>query len=383
MDKNLLNSLRTPCYVYRKSLLEETLRAIADATADDKQFHVHYAIKANANASILSIIRSNGLGADCVSGGEVKAAIEAGFPPQQIVLAGVGKSDEEIELALNAGIVCFNVESLPELEVINEIAERLGKTANVAFRVNPNIDAHTHEKITTGLHENKFGIAPEQLVGAIQTAQRLPKINYVGMHFHIGSQICQFAPYSALCHFINDLQLQLEANGIFTSSINVGGGLGVDYQHPEENPIPDFHTYFRTFREQLDLRPHQQLHFELGRSVVAQCGSLLTRVLYVKEGLAKSFVIVDAGMTDLIRPAMYGAYHQIQMFASQSSEPQELRTYDVVGPVCESSDVFGTNVLLPTVKRGDFITIATAGAYGETMASRYNLRELPHSYIIE
>lgn len=372
-------SLKTPFYYYDIPLLSKTIGTIKAATHKDTSFHIHYAVKANAHPNILQLIAKEGIGADCVSGGEVEVAINAGFTPEKIVFAGVGKSDDEIRFALENNIACFNVESLPELEVIHEIAQKLNKVAHIAFRVNPNVDAHTHEKITTGLHENKFGISPEQLVDAILKTKELSNVEYTGLHFHIGSQILNLEVYKTLCECINIIQDELEKTGIYTSSINVGGGLGIDYECPENQPIPDFANYFKIFREYLQLRPHQELHFELGRSIVAQCGSLITKVLYVKEGLAKKFVIVDAGMTDLLRPAMYGAHHQIQNITSTSQNENQF-IYDVVGPVCESSDVFGTDECLPFTQRGDLLAIRSTGAYGETMASQYNQRPLPKGY---
>lgn len=373
------DSLRTPFYYYDTALLGQTLDAIGQATAGHNKFHVHYAIKANANPAILRQIAAAGFGADCVSGGEVEAALFAGFPAAGIVFAGVGKADWEINLALDAGIACFNVESLPELEVINELAGKKGLVARVAFRVNPNVDAHTHEKITTGLNENKFGIAIEDVVPAIRKAQTLPNVDYTGLHFHIGSQILDLTVFEHLCKRIVEIQDMLVKGGISTQTINVGGGLGIDYDTPDANPIPDFSNYFGIFAKHLPLGPQQTLHFELGRSVVAQCGTLIARTLYVKQGHAKQFVIVDAGFTELVRPAMYGSKHDIQNLSSKADNPTA--TYDVVGPICESSDVFAKGIALPATHRGDFIAFRSAGAYGEVMASQYNCRQLPPSYI--
>lgn len=362
----------TPCYCYDLGLLRRTIAAAKQAAGD---FHVHYAIKANANERLLREIAAMGLGADCVSGGEVEAAFAAGFAPADIVFAGVGKTDNEIKLALRIGIGCFNVESLPELEVINELAAAQGKVANVALRVNPNIDAHTHHYITTGLAENKFGINLEQLGEVIDRAIALENINLTGLHFHVGSQILDMEPYAALCRKINDLQAEL--GNVAFRTINVGGGLGIDYAHPDECPVPDFAAYFSTFRDNLRLRPGQQLHFELGRSIVGQCGSLLSHVVYVKRGTKKAFVIVDAGMSELLRPALYGAHHVAENLSATKWAPEEL--YDIVGPICESSDVFATDEKLPETKRGDLIAFRSAGAYGEAMASNYNLRKLNNS----
>ncbi|MCR4604246.1 MAG: diaminopimelate decarboxylase [Prevotella sp.] len=365
--------LRTPFYYYDMELLRATLDAIRQEVRKHDGFVVHYAVKANANPKLLSAIRQAGLGADCVSGGEIEASLRAGFPAGKIVYAGVGKSDWEINLGLDNDIFCFNVESIPELEVINQLAGAKGKTAHVAFRLNPNVGAHTHANITTGLAENKFGIAMRDMDSVIEKAEQLTNIKFVGLHFHIGSQILDMGDFQALCNRINDLQDQLERHHIRVEHINVGGGLGIDYQHPNRVPIPDFKAYFDTYAKRLKLRPGQTLHFELGRAVVAQCGSLIARTLYIKEGAMKKFCIVDAGFTDLIRPALYQAYHKIENISSD--EPTE--PYDVVGPICESTDVFGKQVDLNRSQRGNLIAIRSAGAYGEIMASSYNCRPLP------
>ena len=369
--------IETPFYYYDTQVLRDTLDTIREELRRNPEYEVHYAIKANANPKVLRIISAAGFGADCVSGGEVRAAIEAGFPAHKVVYAGVGKSDREINLALDYNIHCFNVESEAELLIINELAEKKSKVARIALRINPNVGAHTHSNITTGLAENKFGINLEQIEGVIEQAIALPHIEFVGIHFHIGSQILDMIDFVALCNRINELTEVFERRKYPILSINVGGGLGVDYGHPNHKSIPDFHNYFEVFRKHLRLQPGQTLHFELGRSVVAQCGSLITRVLYIKEGTCKRFAIVDAGMTDLIRPALYQAYHRIENISSDEPE----LTYDVVGPVCESSDVFGKAVDLNATHRGDLIAIRSAGAYGEIMASQYNCRELPKGYL--
>lgn len=366
---------RTPFYFYDLNLLQATLTEIKQSVSQPN-IHVHYAIKANANPEILKVIKENGFGVDCVSGGEVEAALNAGFAADKIVFAGVGKSDWEIELGLDNNISCFNVESAAELDVIQEIAQIKGKTARVALRVNPNVDAHTHHYITTGLAENKFGISLDMLDSVIERCMVSPNIELLGLHFHIGSQITEIHPFERLCERVNELQDKYESQGIKFSSINVGGGLGIDYNNPDENPIPDFKAYFSTFEQHLKLRSGQQLHFELGRSIVGQCGSLITKVLYVKEGVAKKFAIVDAGFTELIRPALYQAHHKIENLTSNSTETHK---YDVVGPICESSDRFGEAEILPTTSRGDLIALRSAGAYGEIMASQYNCRKLPQS----
>ncbi len=369
--------IQTPFYYYDTELLRQTLRAINSEAAKHQGFVVHYAVKANANPGILRIIREAGLGADCVSGGEIEASVRAGFPCSKIVYAGVGKSDWEINLGLDHDIFCFNVESIPELEVINELAAARGKVARVAFRLNPNVGAHTHANITTGLAENKFGIDMRDMLKVIEKAHEMAHVKVVGLHFHIGSQILDMSDFEALCNRVNELQVELERHQMTVEHINVGGGLGIDYQHPNRVSIPDFKAYFDTYAKKLRLRPGQTLHFELGRAVVAQCGSLITRTLYIKEGAVKKFAIVDAGFTDLIRPALYQAYHKIENLTSD----EQPDTYDVVGPICESTDVFAKQIDLNRTRRGDLLAIRSAGAYGEIMASQYNCRKLPRGYL--
>ena len=376
---NKFRELETPFYYYDVNVLRETLSCINKEAGKYNNFCVHYAVKANANHKILTIIRENGLGADCVSGGEIRAAVKAGFPTNKIVYAGVGKTDWEINLGLDYDIFCFNVESVPELEIINELAAAKGKVARVAFRINPNVGAHTHANITTGLAENKFGISMEDMDRVIDMAETLPNVKFVGLHFHIGSQIVDMGDFVALCNRVNELQEKLYARQIIVEHINVGGGLGIDYSHPNRQPIPNFAEYFSTYHKHLKLRPQQTLHFERGRAVVGQCGSLISKVIYVKQGTNKQFAILDAGMTDLIRPALYQAYHKIENITSDEA----IETYDVVGPICESSDVFGKAIDLNKVHRGDLFALRSAGAYGEIMASAYNCRTLPQAYTSE
>ena len=371
LDK--FKQIPTPFYYYDMALLQYTLDEIKRCIAGFP-FKVHYAVKANANATILEQIRRAGLGIDCVSGGELAAAISAGFAGNEIAFAGVGKTDKEIAAGIDSDIFCFNVESLPEMEVINEIAASKGKVARIAIRVNPNIDAHTHKYITTGLNENKFGINVPQLDDVVDAALAMQNVELIGLHFHIGSQIRETEPFIMLCEKANELLQHLEARGVKLSIINVGGGLGINYDDPDGDAIAGFDQYFGIFKQHLKLREGQELHFELGRAVVAQCGALITRVTYVKTGIVKKFIIVDAGMSDLIRPALYQAHHKIENI-SATGTPTE--TYDVVGPICESSDCFGTDETLPITHRGDFIALRSAGAYGEIMASRYNCREFP------
>ncbi len=366
------SALETPFYYYDLDLLGRTLDA-AKKAADKRNFHIHYALKANFNERILETIQSKGFGADCVSGNEVQKAIDRRFDADKITFAGVGKSDKEINTALHHGIFAFNVESIQELEVINTLAGEAGVTARVSLRINPNIDAHTHHYITTGLDENKFGVPNSELEKAASVLRGCANLNLVGLHFHVGSQILDLNVFKSLCVKVNEWKTWFEERGTYIQVINVGGGLGVDYKAPDENPIPDFEAYFEIFDKFLERNSKQEVHFELGRALVAQCGSLVSKVLYTKSGVKKHFLILDAGMTELMRPALYQAYHKIERIGEQTND--EILNYDVVGPICESSDCFGKEVELPVSKRGDMIAIRTAGAYGEVMASRYNLRE--------
>ncbi|KIO75622.1 diaminopimelate decarboxylase [Pedobacter lusitanus] len=363
--------LETPFYYYDLSLLQRSLSACANA-AKVYDFHVHYAMKANFNDTVLKKIKEAGLGADCVSGNEVKKAIEIGFAQKQVVFAGVGKSDKEINEALDLDIFCFNVESVQELEVINELAGKKNKIAKVAIRINPNVDAHTHHNITTGLDENKFGVNSWDLPDCAEMLKASANLEFMGVHFHIGSQITNLDVYKNLCVRINEFAKWFEERGFMVKVLNVGGGLGIDYQNPEQQ-IPDFEAYFKIFNDFLEKRPNQEVHFELGRAIVGQCSSLISRVLYVKNGKNKNFIILDAGMTELMRPALYQAYHQIENLSKQDGEATV--KYDVVGPICESTDCFGKEVLLQETSRGDLIAIRSTGAYGEVMSSHYNLRE--------
>ena len=363
-------TIQTPFYYYDTALLKKTLDKVKQES-DKYGFIVHYALKANANNKILELIKSYGIGADCVSGNEIKKAIECKFHSEEIVYAGVGKSDAEINYALDNDIFCFNCESLQEMEVINELAQAKSKTASIALRINPNVNAHTHKYITTGLEENKFGINLWELEAVIELLKSLKNIKLIGLHFHIGSQITDLSPYKALCTKVNEIQHWFEAHHITIENINVGGGLGVDYHEPNAHAIADFEPYFKIFHDFLEVRPNQKVHFELGRSIVAQCGSLISRVLYIKKGVNINFAILDAGMTELMRPALYQAYHKIENLSQQTANNFK---YDIVGPICESSDCFGKAVDLPETFRGDLFALRTAGAYGEVMSSEYNLR---------
>ena len=367
----LPEGMPTPYYYYDITLLENTLDAALKA-ASKHGYHIHYAIKANANPVLIRYISNKGLGADCVSGNEISRALECGFKANSIVYAGVGKSDHEIELALQSDIFCFNCESLPEIEVINEIAGRMKKTAQIALRINPNVEAHTHHYITTGIEENKFGIYLYDLKRVMTAVLQMPNIRLIGLHYHIGSQIIDMTVFRGLCLRANEIQQQMKEHGLLLPYINFGGGLGIDYDNPEKNNIADFEAYFNTFAQFFEPMPHQEIHFELGRSTIAQCGSLISKVLYVKEGKNRKFIILDAGMNNLLRPALYQAFHKIENISSHLTEEK----YDVVGPVCESADCFGKDLSLNATRRGDIIVIHSCGAYGEAMESKYNLRNI-------
>jgi len=383
---NRFKQLETPFYYYDLDVLSKTLEACR-AASSKYGFHVHYAMKANFNPRVLDSIQSFGMGADCVSGNEVKAALEHGFGKEKIVFAGVGKSDKEINLALDAGIFCFNAESVQELFIINDLAGAKNKKANIAIRINPNVDAHTHHFITTGLEENKFGINSWQLPDVADALRKCPNLQFLGIHFHIGSQIIDMEVYKSLCTRINEMQDWFTDHGFEVKVLNTGGGLGVDYHHPDTNNISDFESYFKVFKDFLNVRPGQEVHFELGRALVAQCSALISRVLYVKNGLKKNFLILDAGMTELIRPMLYQAYHQIERLGTEdqrsgkndqsqiSNLKSQIYKYDIVGPICESTDCFQKDVELPESFRGDLLAVRTTGAYGEVMASGYNLRD--------
>lgn len=382
-DLNLtaqFKDVETPFYYYDLDLLKRTLEVVRKA-AGQRNFHVHFAYKANYNDRILQLIHQYGFGADCVSGNEVRKAIETGVPPNQIAFAGVGKTDKEIRYALQQEIFSFNVESLEELMVIGELAEQQQTTARIALRINPNVDAQTHHYITTGLDENKFGIMPGDLPECIAVAKANPYLELHGIHFHIGSQILEMNVFKSLCIKVNEWNEWFEEHGIYLKTLNVGGGLGVDYKQPDTFPIPDFDAYFSVFDQFIEKRPNQEIHFEIGRAMVAQCGTLIAKALYIKKGIKKNFVILDAGMTELMRPALYQAYHAIENISVKPGAAQ--MNYDVVGPICESSDSFGKEVLLPEVRRGDLLAIRTAGAYGEVMSSRYNLRDEIRYYFKE
>ena len=375
--KNAFCALETPFYFYDTELLSRTVEEVK-RTSSKYGIDVHYAVKANVEERLLRIISAAGLGADAVSGNEVSRAVECGFPKNRIVFAGVGKTDKEIRGAL--GIEAFNVESLQELEVIDAIAGAEGLVADVSLRINPGVDAHTHKFITTGLEANKFGLVPEEFQAAADLLKRLRNVRFTGLHFHVGSQITDVEEvFSQECARANEIAGFFEGQGLTLEHIDLGGGLGVDYQTPDRNPVPDFGLWFSTIGKNMPRRPRMRIFAEPGRSIVAQCGSLVTKVLYIKERQSKTFAVVDAGMNNLVRPALYGAYHRIDNL--DGGEP--VRKYDVVGPVCESSDVWGTDRELPECSRGTLLAIRSAGAYGSVMSSSYNLRDKAPAYFSE
>jgi diaminopimelate decarboxylase len=370
--------LETPFYYYDLGLLRKTLESYT-SNLKKYNYHAHYALKANANDKILQVIKSYGLGADCVSGNEVALALKSGFNPSKVVYAGVGKSDKEIKTALEGGIFSFNCESVPELEIINAIAASMGKIASVSLRINPDIDAHTHKYISTGRSQDKFGISTWMFQDVLETIKNSRNLKLEGLHFHVGSQITDMKVFEMLAKRVNEIQRWFADKGVSIENLNLGGGLGIDYENPDSNPISDFDSYFRIINNGLEVKRGQNVHFEPGRTIVAQCGSLISSVLYVKIGKGRKFAILDAGMNDLIRPALYQAKHKIDNLTSKGRNMR----YDVVGPVCESSDRFAKNILLPETKRGDVIAIRSAGAYGQVMAMRYNQRDLAPEYYSE
>ena len=366
----------TPFYYYDIDLFRRTVDKVAELSGRTG-IQVHYSLKANSDRRLNEMISSRGLGADCVSGDEIDFAVSCGYDPKKIFFAGVAKSDKEICQAFQVGIGAFVVESLEEIEIVSDIARRLGRKAPMSLRINPNIDPHTHHYITTGLYEDKFGISDRSFDEAVAMVKDNPYIDFYGLQFHIGSQILEVSDVVKLeCEKVNEIVALFESIGLEVRNIDLGGGLGIDYDDPDGNPMADFETWFRTIDETLVRRPDQTVHVEPGRSLVAQSGSLITEVLYVKKGENRRFLMVDAGMNDLIRPALYGAYHKIENLTAhyEDGDGRGCRVYDVVGPVCESSDCFGKERALAKSHRGDRIAIRSAGAYGQVMASRYNMR---------
>ncbi len=372
--KEQLRTLPTPFYLYDMELLGRTLDAIRDQAGD---YRIHYAIKANGDERILGEVLKRGFGIDCVSGNELRLIRRLGFPADTIVYAGVGKSDPEIELGVREGIRAFNCESRQELQVIDEIAGRLALRARVALRINPDVDPQTHRHISTGQADSKFGISYLELEQVAEELAEYKHLDFQGLHFHIGSQITDMRVFEFFCRRVNSLVEWFAERGFPLGYINMGGGLGVNYDAPDAEPIPDFGAYFDAFRRNLEVGD-AEVHFELGRAMVAQCGELITRVLFNKVNSAgKQVVIIDGSMSELIRPALYEAYHEIENLDARPGSPRV--AYVVAGTVCESSDVFASDRELPELRRGDLVTIKSAGAYGASMASQYNMHDLPRA----
>ena len=368
-----LAKYETPFYLYDIGLLNQTLESLM-SIASKYGYKIHYAIKANYDARLLQIIRKYGVGIDCASGNEARCAIEAGFDPKSIVYAGVGKRDKEIRYAIEQNILAINCESIEEINLVDELAAQMGKVVNIALRVNPDIDPKTNHCIDTGQADSKFGISYEEILSSVEHIRSLKHIDVIGMHIHIGSQIRELHVFENMCNKVNVIVDNLTKLGFEIEFVDVGGGLGINYDMPENEPIPNFASVFAIIKQHLKVG-NREVHFEFGRSIIGQCGELITKVLYNKTtATGRRLVIVDGSMTELIRPALYGSYHNIENI---TSEAEQRLKYTIVGTACESTDVFDENVSLPLTKRGDLLTIKSAGAYGMSMASRYNQHDLP------
>ena len=362
----LAQTYGTPLYVYSESALSDAFKAYEQAFAANQPL-ICYAVKANGNLSVLKHFAALGSGFDIVSGGELQRVLAAGGDAGKVIFSGVGKSRDEIKLALEVGVKCFNVESLPELDRINEVAAAMGQTAAISLRINPDVDAQTHPYISTGLKENKFGIAFVDAMGAYRHAAALPNLRIVGIDCHIGSQLIDLSPLAEALERLLVLVDQLAAEGIVLQHIDIGGGVGIVYNDEAQ---PDLQAYADTVARLLAGRP-QHLVMEPGRSLVGNAGLLLTQVEFVKQGEGKNFVIVDAAMNDLMRPALYQAYHAIEAVEPHSDVPAVLA--DVVGPICETGDFLAKDRELAVVE-GDLLAVKSAGAYAASMASNYNTR---------
>jgi len=386
--RELAEEYDTPLYVYSRSQILDNFKAID--TAFGETDHVTcYALKANSNPSILKILSEAGAGADVVSSGELYLALKAGFSPQKITFAGVGKRVDEIEYALKEGVFSLSVESLQELQLVSLVATRMNATARISIRVNPDIDAESHPYITTGLRQNKFGIEAGKIEETFKTAATLPGLVVHGVHAHIGSQITKAEPFIAAAKFIAELTAKLRAGGVNISTIDLGGGIGVPYgnvirnealpvEELPENHIPSPDQFITAVLP--ILQPTGcALWIEPGRSIVADAGVLLTRVLYTKENTARKFVIVDCGMTELLRPTLYGAYHQIVPLTIDTFAHEKV---DVVGPICESGDFLAKDRTMPKVKQQDMLAVLTVGAYGFVSTSNYNSRLRPAEILV-
>lgn len=368
-----LREFETPFYLYDIALLRQTLESVV-SESKKYDYKVHYAIKANYDDRLLAVIREYGLGIDCASGNELRKAVEAGFDPRGIVYAGVGKRDKELRYAIEQGIMAINCESIQELELVDTLSAEAGRVTDVALRINPDIDPKTNHCIDTGQADSKFGISYEEVLAHAEWIKSLEHIRIVGIHLHIGSQIRELHVFENMCNKVNVIVANLEQLGFSFSFVDVGGGLGINYDVPENEPIPNFASLFSIVHTHLQVGD-REVHFEFGRSIVGECGELITSVLFNKTtATGRKLVIVDASMTELIRPALYGSYHNIE---NVTSEAETREKYTIVGTACESTDVFDENVTLRTTRRGDLLSIKSAGAYGMSMASRYNLHDLP------
>ncbi len=367
--RKIAEAVGTPCYVYSHATLVRQFRSF-DSAFSEVPHLIAYAIKANSNLALLRLLTNEGAGADIVSGGELYRALQAGIEPQRIVFAGVGKSDDEVRYALRSNILMFNVESSDELRAIDRVAGEMHTKARVALRINPDIDPKTHPYIATGLKKSKFGISAERALDEYKLATTLPHIEIVGVHKHIGSQLTQVSPYVDALKRILNLIEQLAGIGIHLRYLNVGGGLGITYQ--DETPLQPQDLAQAIAPLVKDLKC--LLIFEPGRSIVGNAGVLLTRVLYHKANPEKAFVIVDAAMNDLIRPSLYGAYHEIKPVHEIRDKLKRQVLADVVGPVCESGDFLAKDRMMPLVDPGELLAVMSAGAYGFSMASNYNSR---------
>lgn len=353
--------------------MRQTLESVV-SESQKYGYKVHYAIKANYDDRLLAIIREYGLGIDCASGNELRKAVEAGFDPAGIVYAGVGKREKELRYAIGQRILAINCESIEELRLVDTLSAEAGRTTDVALRINPDIDPKTNHCIDTGQADSKFGISYEEVLENADAIRSLAHLNIVGIHLHIGSQIRELHVFEHMCDKVNVIVENLGRLGFAFRFVDVGGGLGVNYDVPENEPIPNFASLFSIVHNHLAVGD-REVHFEFGRSIVAECGELITKVLFNKTtATGRKLAIVDASMTELIRPALYGSYHNIE---NVTSEETAYDKYTVVGTACESTDVFDENVTLRKTRRGDLLTIKSAGAYGMSMASRYNLHDLP------
>ena len=377
--KDLVVKYGTPLYVYSKNMIIDKFKAADEAFSSVKHI-ICFAMKANSNHQILKLMSSLGSGGDVVSGGELYLALKAGIPANKIVYAGVGKTDEEIKFAIEKGILAFNVESVQELEVINQIAQDMGKKAPVAIRINPDIDVHGHPYISTGKSINKFGIDINLALGIFQQAHQMAGIEIVGVHCHIGSQILNLDYFDASAKKLLDFANQLKKSGIEIQHVDIGGGLGVtypnlipEYAEQEADKVP---TPAELAQKVISvLKPlNCEIIFEPGRSIIAETGALVTKISYIKKARDKNFIVVDAGMNDLIRPSLYSAYHQV---VPVDYIEGKLENADVVGPICETGDFLAKDRNLPDVKRNDYLSIMSAGAYGFSLSSNYNSRPRP------